>query len=123
MTALLYSIKFVLTLVGWPNFCFYISKQAKANWAMVKRQHQSRRPVDPGIQKKAKKRDSQLLRRDCLPGKPGGKNARKTKYSAEEIGFLERIGDHTRVSIKNSILFKDVYEKMNIKAQLIQSIC
>ncbi|WP_019535446.1 sensor histidine kinase [Paenibacillus ginsengihumi] len=48
-------------------------------------------------------------------------NRQNKEYSREELELYQRLGEHARISIENILLFKDVSEKINLEAQLIQS--
>lgn len=132
LSRVLHFDKFVLTLIERSHLCFYISEQDEANWScyLRKRQHQSKSALSSTEFKKLlqKEMPNHYGKTICLENQAGKiygfltlLNAEKTEYSAEELVFLKSIGLHTRVSIENNILFKDVSEKVNIEAQLIQS--
>lgn len=124
--------RFVLTLIDRSEFCFYISEQTDANWHchLIKRQYQTDAALSITEFKKLLQKDisSHYGETVCLENQTGKiygfltlLNDKKTEYSAENLEFFKRFGEHTRVFIENNILFKDVSEKVNIEAQLIQS--
>lgn len=124
--------QFVLTLIDHSDMLFYISEPDAANGScrLIKRNIMTNAAVSIEEYKK-------LLAREipdhygttvCLQYQAGNiygfltlLNREKIEYPIEELELYRRMGEHVRISIENMILFKDVSEKVNIEAQLIQS--
>ncbi|MGA8943095.1 MAG: ATP-binding protein [Thermoactinomyces sp.] len=124
--------KFMLTLIDQSAIRFYISEQAEIDWSghLLKRQLPTGSiPSVTEFNKLLQKEGLGLYAETiCLKNQSGKiygfltlSNNKKIEYSANELAFFKNFGEHTRVSIENNILFKDVSEKVEIEAQLIQS--
>jgi two-component system, NtrC family, sensor kinase len=125
--------RFMLTLIDNSELSFYISQPDETNnWSchLVKRPIQAKTAMSIGEFKKLFKKElpDHHGTSVCLQNQSGKiygfltlLNRDRVEYSREELELYKTMGEHVRVSIENILLFKDVSEKVNIEAQLIQS--
>lgn len=124
--------RFVLTLIDHSDLLFYISEPEAANWScrFVKRRMVTKTVMSIEEFKKLLKKEipDHYGTSVCLQYQAGNiygfltlLNQEKVEYPQEELELYRRMGEHVRISIENIHLFKDVSEKVNMEAQLIQS--